>query len=87
MMSKLYQRPYARLTPQCQALLTHFEAHETITNMEAQMVHKIRALPRRISDLKAVGYIFTKEWDSDVTGQRYLRYRLEGWEDPMRKAA
>jgi hypothetical protein len=42
--------------------------------MEAQTVYKIRALPRRIADLKERGYEFSSEWKTDMMGQRYKRY-------------
>ena len=42
--------------------------------MEAHTVYKIRSLPRRIMDLKEVGYKFDHERRTDATGQRYMRY-------------
>tara|TARA_R110000744_G_scaffold251189_1_gene367179 strand:- start:282 stop:524 length:243 start_codon:yes stop_codon:yes gene_type:complete len=59
---------------QKQMLKTHFEHTNNISNIEAQAVYKIRALPRRISDLKDEGYVFNHEWKTDLTGQRYMRY-------------
>jgi len=61
---------------QKEMLKTHFEHTGSISNIEAQAVYKIRALPRRISDLKEEGYVFNHEWKTDLTGQRYMRYIL-----------
>jgi len=61
---------------QKELLLTHFGIADSISNIEAQAIYKIRALPRRISDLKGDGYVFRHEWRTDPTGQRYMRYYL-----------
>ena len=63
---------------QKELLLKHFESVDNISNIEAQAIYKIRALPRRISDLKEEGYQFEHEWKKDPTGQRYMRYYLVG---------
>ena len=61
---------------QMELLKEHFEHTDSISNIEAQAVYRIRALPRRISDLKLRGYVFRHEWKKDLTGQRYMRYFL-----------
>jgi hypothetical protein len=61
---------------QIELLIAHFETVDSISNIEAQAVYKIRALPRRISDLKSRGYVFRHDWRRDLTGQRYMRYVL-----------
>ena len=61
---------------QVDMLVRHFEEYESISSGEAQMVYRIRSLPRRIMDLKERGYDFRHEWSRDATGQRYIRYFL-----------
>ena len=67
------KEPKKKLT-QKEMLKKHFENTDNISNIEAQAVYKIRALPRRISDLKEEGYAFRHEGKTDLTGQRYMRY-------------
>ena len=50
--------------------------------MEAQTIYRIRALPRRISDLEERGWVFEREWRKDPTGQRYRRYFLVSKPEP-----
>lgn len=59
---------------QNELLMKHFESVGSISNMEAQSMYKIRALPRRVSDLEAKGYKFDRVRKTDLTGQRYVRY-------------
>ena len=54
-------------------LIHHFNTTNTISGVEAASIYKIRSLPRRIMDLKVMGYEFTSEWRKDPTGQRYKR--------------
>jgi len=61
---------------QVDMLVRHFEEYESISSGEAQMVYRIRSLPRRIMDMKERGYDFRHEWSRDATGQRYIRYVL-----------
>ena len=61
---------------QRELLITHFESRSSISGVEAATIYKIRSLPRRIMDLKVMGYEFTSEWRTDPTGQRYKRYTL-----------
>lgn len=63
---------------QLQQLLAHFAQRPDISNVEAQAMFRIRALPRRISDLTAKGYRFGRSWRTDTTGQRYVRYHYLG---------
>ena len=59
---------------QTELLKEHFRNNKTLSVMEAHTVYKIRSLPRRIMDLKEVGYKFDHERRTDATGQRYMRY-------------
>lgn len=66
------------MTPQCKTLLNHLNTAGSITNLEAITVHRIYALPRRISDLEEMGYRILRDHRKDVTGKRYVRYFLMG---------
>lgn len=61
---------------QTEQLLDHLIKTGNISNVEAQALYKMRALPRRIADLKDQGIDIRSEWRRDVTGQRYKRYLL-----------
>ena len=61
---------------QKELLIKHFESRTSISGVEAANIYKIRSLPRRIMDLKEIGYQFASEWRTDPTGQRYKRYTL-----------
>lgn len=69
------------LTPQCRKLIDLLEAKGSVTALEAGGVYRIRALPRRIADLKEAGYSIVSTLSYDVTGQRYARYCLKGQVD------
>lgn len=64
------------MTSQVQTILKHLQTQGSITQAEAGLIYKIRALPRRISDLKAEGYKVVSRLKTDATGQRYARYVL-----------
>lgn len=64
-----------RKLSQRELLINHFDNYSSITNVEAQAVYKIRALPRRIFELKERdGYSFEHKWCRDATGQRFMKY-------------
>lgn len=63
---------------QTQTLLKHLKKVGSISNLEAIHVHRIHALPRRISDLEEQGHEFIRERRKDVTGKRYVRYFYKG---------
>lgn len=67
---------------QRQTLLKHLGKVGSISNLEAITVHRIYALPRRISDLEAEGHQFIREHRKDVTGKRYVRYFYKGKKQP-----
>ena len=64
------------MTPQVKTILTHLQKHGSLSQAEAGLIYKIRALPRRIADLKAEGFTIKSELKQDATGQRYARYTL-----------
>lgn len=70
--------PFRTVLPksQTQSLLDHFKVTPNISAMEAHSMYKIRALPRRIKDLKELGYTIHSQNKVDATGQRYVRYHF-----------
>lgn len=74
-MTKRYTTFYD-LPPQEQTVLEHLVDNGSITAGEAQMVHRIRSLSRRITTLLDAGCVIEKEDRWDMAGQRYRRYRL-----------
>jgi hypothetical protein len=69
------------MSNQRELLIKHFESRSSISGVEAATIYKIRSLPRRILDLKQLGYQFESQWRTDPTGQRYKRYTLTGVPD------
>ena len=62
---------------QLDILKKHFSIKATISNIEAQNLYRIRALPRRIKDLEEFhSFQFKRHVKSDITGQRYTRYEI-----------
>ena len=61
---------------QYQKILNHLVDHESISGVEAAELYRVRALPRRIKDLRENGFEITSEWRTDPLGQRYKKYRL-----------
>lgn len=76
-----------KLSPQVRTVLAHLTKHKSLTQAEAGTVYRIRALPRRIADLKEAGYKIRSEHRQDATGQRYVRYFLEGLAAPLKEGA
>lgn len=70
--------PPSALSPQCRQLLELLTAKGSVTALEAGGVYRIRALPRRIADLKEAGYTIVRDLTKDTTGQRYARYYIKG---------
>jgi hypothetical protein len=62
------------LSPQAQIVLKHLRAAGSITAVEANAVHRIRSVSRRITELLDAGFVILKEHKRDVNGQRYVRY-------------
>lgn len=59
---------------QVQLIEKHLRDVGSISNIEAQALYRVRALPRRISDLEEAGFAIRRERKLDNTGQRYVRY-------------
>jgi len=57
-------------------ILNHLIDHDSISGLEAAELYRVRALPRRIKDLKEAGFEIVDEWRTDPLGQRYKKYRL-----------
>jgi len=56
----------------------HLKRERSISNVEAQNLYRCRALPKRISELRAEGFDVRPVWKRDLTGQRYVRYFYMG---------
>lgn len=65
------------LSPQAKTVLRHLQTVGSITNVEANAVHRIRSLSRRITEIGDAGYRVEKKRRRDVTGQIYVRYSLK----------
>lgn len=63
---------------QVEWLLDHFKRYSSISPQEAEGQFRISSLPRRIMDLKAMGYRFSHETRYDTTGKKYVRYHFLG---------
>lgn len=61
---------------QTQKILNHMIDHESISGVEAAELYRVRSLPRRICDLKELGWKIVSEWREDPLGQRYKKYTL-----------
>ncbi|WP_218195179.1 helix-turn-helix domain-containing protein [Pseudomonas sp. 1239] len=56
----------------------HLKKGHSITQRSALLDFGVMALPRRISDLKEMGYPISSEIEiNNLTGQRYARYSLK----------
>jgi len=65
------------MTPQARTVYDHLRRVGSLTGIEAESIHKVRHLPRRIADLRATGLNIRSKQCRDITGQRYVRYTLE----------
>lgn len=76
--NKLQARNYdaglITLSPQSAIVLKHLRSAGSITAVEANAVHRIRSVSRRITELMDAGFDIAKEYKKDVNGQRYVRY-------------
>ena len=62
---------------QVEILRDHLLRVGTISGLEASGMYRVRALPRRIKDLKdRYGMRIVSVHKKDATGQRYVRYAL-----------
>jgi len=64
------------MATQVQWLVKHFDVKKSISSTEARKVYGVESLPRRIMDLKILGYEFAHERKSDLKGKRYTRYLI-----------
>jgi hypothetical protein len=64
--------------PMNDLILEHLNIKGHITSVEAAALFRCRSLSRRIRDLKDRGYIIHSDHRTDSTGQRYVRYIVEG---------
>lgn len=68
------------LSPQAVRVLNHMKTAGSISNVEANAVHRVRSVSRRMTEIVAAlegsGFKVVKEHKRDVTDQRYVRYSL-----------
>lgn len=62
------------LSPQAKLVLDHLKVAGSVTNIEANIVLKVRSVSRRITELVDAGYDVEKERKRDSQGQAYVRY-------------
>lgn len=68
-------------TPQLRAIYKHLTSakglDKGLSDMEARMVYRVNALPRRISDLEVeYGVTIDRVRKKDPTGRAYVRYYI-----------
>lgn len=66
-----------KLSPQATLVLRHLLSVGSITNVEANAVHKVRSVSRRITEISDAGHKISKVRRRDHTGQVYVRYSLD----------
>lgn len=64
------------ISPQSRIVAAHLAATGSITAVEANAVHRIRSVSRRITELRDHGLNIDKDHKRDVNQQRYVRYVL-----------
>lgn len=70
------QEPISTRVTQTQQIKEHLLRKGSITNVEAQALFKSRSITKRIHELREQGFDIYSEWNTDTTGQRYVRYWL-----------
>lgn len=60
-----------------QLTLDHLKSVGSISGVEAEAMYKIRHLPKRIQNLKALGHDIVSVHKRDALNQRYVRYELQ----------
>ena len=58
-------------------VLAYLREHGTLTVKEAVEVLNIMSAPKRIEELRNMGYVIPLEWAKTENGSRYGVYRLE----------
>lgn len=59
-------------------ILEHLKQIGTISGREAEDLYRVRDLPKRISVLKREGHSIERLLKTDMNGQRYARYFMQG---------
>lgn len=54
----------------------------SITSLDAANALYIMAFTRRIKDMKEMGYKIGSEWEVSANGARFVRYWIDGREEP-----
>ncbi|MDE3021870.1 MAG: hypothetical protein KGI54_08425 [Pseudomonadota bacterium] len=64
---------------QLDQLREHMQEVGEISQIEAASLYKVRSLTKQMSNLRKEGMSLLSQWKTDITGQRYVRYRFLGW--------
>lgn len=75
--AQMTEMPLWQKQTQCDRLLAHFKAGNTITSFEAYLKFGITQLGRCISDLEKQGYVFERPRIRLESGKIICRYRLK----------
>ena len=66
----------ARRQTQRDRVLKHLESGETLTVRDAVLLMNINCLPKRIEELRKMGYPITMEWVTNGHDVRYGVYKM-----------
>ncbi|MBQ1296504.1 MAG: helix-turn-helix domain-containing protein [Clostridiales bacterium] len=75
-----------KINSQQNRILDYLTKHESITRLEAWNALGISELPKRISELRQIGYVIEDEW-KEVTNRYGERTRVKAYSLPEEEVA